>query len=137
MLIKQLSIFVENRTGRLAEIAGILADNNINLRSLSIADTSKFGVLRVIVDDPYAVEKLLSELGLAVSVTSVVSVKMTDQPGSLASVLKVLADNNINVEYMYAFKGNSGDAYVVMRVDNDLAAQDVLSKAGFKGYTEF
>ena len=137
MLIKQLSIFVENRTGRLAEIAGILADNNINLRSLSIADTSKFGVLRVIVDDPYAVEKLLSELGLAVSVTSVVSVKMTDQPGSLASVLKVLADNHINVEYMYAFKGNSGDAYVVMRVDNDLAAQDVLSKAGFKGYTEF
>ncbi len=137
MLIKQLSIFIENRTGRLAEIAGILADNNINLRSLSIADTSKFGVLRVIVDDPYSVEKVLSDLGLAVSVTSVVSVKMNDQPGSLAAVLKVLADNNISVEYMYAFKGNSGDAYVVMRVDNDLAAQNVLTKAGFKGYTEF
>ncbi len=137
MLIKQLSIFIENRTGRLAEIASILADNNINLRSLSIADTSKFGVLRVIVDDPYSVEKVLSDLGLAVSVTSVVSVKMNDQPGSLAAVLKVLADNNISVEYMYAFKGNSGDAYVVMRVDNDLAAQNVLTKAGFKGYTEF
>lgn len=137
MLIKQLSIFIENRTGRLAEIAGILADNNINLRSLSIADTSKFGVLRVIVNDPYSVEKVLSDLGLAVSVTSVVSVKMNDQPGSLAAVLKVLADNNISVEYMYAFKGNSGDAYVVMRVDNDLAAQNVLTKAGFKGYTEF
>ena len=137
MLIKQLSIFIENRTGRLAEIAGILADNNINLRSLSIADTSKFGVLRVIVDDPYSVEKVLSDLGLAVSVTSVVSVKMNDQPGSLAAVLKVLADNNISVEYMYAFKGNSGDAYVVMRVDNDLAAQNVLTKAGFKGYTAF
>ena len=137
MLIKQLSIFIENRTGRLAEIASILADNNINLRSLSIADTSKFGVLRVIVNDPYSVEKVLSDLGLAVSVTSVVSVKMNDQPGSLAAVLKVLADNNISVEYMYAFKGNSGDAYVVMRVDNDLAAQNVLTKAGFKGYTEF
>ena len=137
MLIKQLSIFVENRTGRLAEIAGILADNNINLRSLSIADTSKFGVLRVIVDDPYGVEKLLSKIGLAVSVTSVVSVKMNDQPGSLSAVLKVLADNNISVEYMYAFKGGSGDAYVVMRVDNDLAAQDVLTKAGFVGYTDF
>ena len=137
MIIKQISIFVENRTGRLAEIAGILSDNNINMRSLSIADTSKFGVLRIIVDEPYEVEKLLLSVGLAVSVTSVISVKINDEPGSLSAVLKVLADNNINVEYLYAFKGTDGDAYVIMRVDNDLAAQDVLTKAGFKGYTQF
>ncbi|NLB15927.1 MAG: ACT domain-containing protein [Clostridiales bacterium] len=137
MLTKQISIFVENRTGRLAEIAQLLADNDINLRSLSVADTSRFGVLRIIVNDPYSVEKLLKEKGFAVSITSVISVRMDDRPGGLAEVLKVLADNNINVEYMYAFQASNNEAYVIMRVDNDLAAQDILVKAGYKGYCKF
>ena len=137
MLTKQISIFVENRTGRLAEIAQLLADYDINLRSLSVADTSRFGVLRIIVYDPYSVEKLLKEKGFAVSITSVISVRMDDRPGGLAEVLKVLADNNINVEYMYAFQASNNEAYVIMRVDNDLAAQDILVKAGYKGYCKF
>ena len=137
MLTKQISIFVENRTGRLAEIAQLLADYDINLRSLSVADTSRFGVLRIIVYDPYSVEKLLKEKGFAVSITSVISVRMDDRPGGLAEVLKVLADNNINVEYMYAFQASNNEAYVIMRVDNDLAAQDILVKAGYKGYSKF
>jgi hypothetical protein len=137
MLTKQISIFVENRTGRLAEIATLLAENDINLRSLSVADTSRFGVLRIIVDDPYSVEKLLKEKGFAVSITSVVSVRMDDRPGGLAEVLMVLANNGINVEYMYAFRASNNEAYVIMRVDNDLAAQDVLIKAGYKGYCKF
>ncbi|MGI6742132.1 MAG: ACT domain-containing protein [Eubacteriales bacterium] len=137
MLTKQISIFVENRTGRLAEIATLLAENDINLRSLSVADTSRFGVLRIIVDDPYSVEKLLKEKGFAVSITSVVSVRMDDRPGGLAEVLMVLANNGINVEYMYAFRASNNEAYVIMRVDNDLAAQDVLVKAGYKGYCKF
>ncbi|NLZ37918.1 MAG: ACT domain-containing protein [Clostridiales bacterium] len=137
MLTKQISIFVENRAGRLAEIAKLLAENDINLRSLSVADTSRFGVLRIIVDDPDSVEQILRKKGLAVSLTSVLSVKMDDRPGGLAEVLKVLADNNINVEYMYAFQASNNEAYVIMRVDNDLAAQDVLVKAGYKGYCKF
>ncbi len=137
MLTKQISIFVENRAGRLAEIAKLLADNDINLRSLSVADTSRFGVLRIIVDDPDSVEQILRKKGLAVSLTSVLSVKMDDRPGGLAEVLKVLADNCINIEYMYAFQAPNNEAYVIMRVDNDLAAKDILVKAGYKGYCKF
>lgn len=137
MLIKQISIFIENRKGRLAEITEIIAKNNINLRSLSIADTSRFGVLRVIVDDPNEAEKLLKESGLTVSVTSVLSVRINDAAGGLSGVLKLLSDNGISIEYMYAFTGKSDDAYLIMRVDNDLYASQILKEAGYSCYNQF
>lgn len=135
MIIKQLSIFIENRLGRLAEVTKVIADNNINLRALVIADTEKYGVLRIIVDDPDEVERKLKDAGLTVAVTSVISVKIDDVPGGLSGALKTLASNRISIEYMYSVNDNiGGSSYVVMRVDNDFAAQGVLTEAGYVGF---
>ncbi len=135
MIIKQISIFVENRPGRLAEITDIIAQNNINIRALSIADTTHFGILRIITEHTNQVEEVLKQNGLTVSITSVISVCINDKPGGLSSVLHVLADNDIQIEYMYAFVSNSkvDDAYVVMRIEDDLRAQEILKAHGFYG----
>jgi len=135
MLIKQLSIFIENRLGRLAEVTDVIAKNDVNLHALVIADTEKYGVLRIIVDDPDGVERRLKDAGLTVAVTSVISVKIDDVPGGLSGALKILAENRISIEYMYSVNDNvGGSAYVVMRVDNDFAAQEVLKAAGYVGF---
>ena len=135
MMIKQISIFVENRPGRLAEITDIISQNGINIRALSIADTTHFGILRIIVDHPNQVEKVLKEHGMTVSITSVLAVKLEDQPGSLAKVLKLLADENIAIEYMYAFLSREGNdaAYVVLRIEEDLRAERLLLDHGYEG----
>lgn len=133
MIIKQISIFIENRRGRLSEIADLLGKNGINMCALSIADTTHFGILRIIVDKPQEAEKLLRENDVTASVTDVIAVSIEDRPGGLAAALRVLADNDVSVEYMYAYVSNTADAYVVMRVGDNAEAVRLLTAAGFHG----
>ena len=135
MIIKQLSIFIENKSGRLAEITDIIAKNNINMRALTLADTSNYGILRIIVDDANKVEKILKENGLTVSINSVISVCVQDKPGGLSEILKILAAENIDIKYMYAFvsRQNDDSAYVVMRIEKDFKAMEILKNAGYTG----
>ena len=137
MIIKQISIFVENKPGRLAEITEIIAKNNINIRALSVADTTHFGILRIIVDNPEEVERILRDAGLTVSITSVITACIHDRPGGLAEVLKLLSTRDIQIEYMYAFIAKSdNEAYVVMRIEAEDAAVKLLHDNGFTGMNE-
>lgn len=134
MIIKQMSIFVENKPGRLAEITNIIAKNNINIKALSVADTTNFGILRIIVDNPEEVERVLKDAGLTVSITSVITACIHNRPGGLAEVLTLLADNDITIEYMYAFIAKSeNEAYVVMRIEDEEKAVNILKGSGFSG----
>lgn len=131
MKILQISIFIENQSGRLYEIANLLGENNINIRALSLADTSDFGILRLIVNEPERAYKILKENDFTVGRTEVIAVEVPDKPGGLAGILKVLRDNNVNVEYMYAFVERSGDcAIMIFRFDETDKAIEVLSKNG-------
>ena len=132
MIIKQLSVFVENKKGRLNAITQVLADNDIDISSLSLADTTDFGVLRLIVNKPDEAKKVLSDSGVVVKITDVVAVVMDDVPGGGAGALKVFADNEISVEYMYACVGKTtGKALMVVRTDDIPRAEAVLDKAGY------
>lgn len=118
MKVKQISVFLENKSGRLAKVTKILGANRINIRALSLADTTDFGVLRLIVNDPEQALTVLRQEGLTVRETQVLAVEMPDQPGGLAGVLQELDDKGINIEYMYAFVGKSAEqAIVVFRVE--------------------
>ena len=130
-VIKQLSVFVENQPGRLAEVTDVLSKNDIDIRALSIADTTNFGILRLIVDHPARAESRLKEQGFTVSQTDVIGVGITDQPGGLAVALRILADEGITVEYMYAFVSKAEKtAFVILRVENNAQAEQVLSAKG-------
>lgn len=132
MIIKQISIFIENRQGRLAEVTDILGKNDVNIRALSIADTTDFGILRIIVDDPDSVIGILKDNNITASTTSVLSVIVDDKPGGLAAVLKILADQGITVEYMYAYISRTEDkAFVVMRTEKEEEAEAILSGSGY------
>lgn len=131
MKVKQISIFLENKSGRLADVTRVLADNDINIRALSIADTNDFGILRLIVNSPEKAWKVLKEKGFTVSETEIIAVRIPDQPGGLAGILSILEKNQINIEYMYAFVGKSGtDAVVVIRIENIDRAIELLQKEG-------
>lgn len=131
MNIQQLSVFVENKQGRLADITAILADEKIDIRALSIADTSDYGILRLIVSNPDAAAAALREEGLTVTVTQVLGVGISDVPGGFSNVVCILADKGISVEYAYAFVTRSADtAYVILRVEDNAAATQVLQQAG-------
>jgi hypothetical protein len=131
MKVEQISIFLENKPGGLEEVTRILKDANINIRTLNLADTSDFGILRLIVNDVEKTSKVLKENGLTVSRTTVVAVEVPDRPGGLHSILDVLSKNNINVQYLYAFVEKSGEnAVIIFRFDNPDAAIDVLLKNG-------
>ena len=120
MAIKQISVFVENKPGRLADITGFLADGGISIRAFSIADTTDFGILRLIVSDTDKAAKVLKEHGVAVSITEVVGISIPDVTGAFAKVVKLLSDAGENVEYAYAFlTPEEGHAYVIFRVDNN------------------
>lgn len=123
MYIKQLSVFVENKDGRLADITSIVAKAGVDIRALSIADTTDFGILRLIVNKPDVAEKALKDAGLTVSLTNVIAVGIPDRPGGIAETLTAIADKDVGVEYMYEYVArNSDHAYFVMRVaDNDKA----------------
>ena len=131
MSVKQISIFVENQTGLLSEVTTLMAENGINLRALSIADTSDFGILRVIVEDVEKAAEILRENGNTYTVTEVLAVKMRDEAGGLAEILKVLADAEIGLEYAYAFLlQKEGQACLVVRVADNAEAEAALKAAG-------
>ncbi len=133
MSIKQISIFVENKSGRLAEITAVIAAAGIDIRALSIADTTDFGILRLIVNKPDEAEAALKAAGLTVSLTNVIAVGIPDQPGGFAVAMKALANAAIDVEYMYAFiSRDEGRACVILRVENNDAAIEVLRKNGIE-----
>lgn len=131
MAIRQLSVFAENKTGALYDITKTLAAARIDIRAFSVADTTNFGVLRLLVRDPKAAAQVLSENGNVVSVNDVVGVKIPDTAGGLCDILRVINANNISVEYLYAFTSReSGNAYVVMRVENNEQVEKVLTTEG-------
>ncbi len=136
-MLKQLTIFVENRQGVLVDITGILAKNGVNIRALSIADTEDFGILRLIVNDNEVAQKTLSEAGYFLKMTDVVGVKIGDAPGKLSGALDVLDKNNINMEYLYAFMTRTEKhAYVVLRVEDITAAETALEADGYHLITD-
>ncbi|MCF6267570.1 MAG: ACT domain-containing protein [Desulfuromusa sp.] len=133
MKVEQISIFIENKSGRLAEITGVLGENGINIRALSLADTSDFGILRLIVDDSKKALNVLREQRFTVSITDVIGIEVSDSPGGLTAILKILDNNNVNVEYMYAFVERSGDnAVIIFRFDDIDEAILALSNNGIK-----
>jgi hypothetical protein len=137
MSLKQLTIFVENKKGALVNVTKVLADNNVNLRALSIADTQDFGILRLIVNDNDTATKALQDAGYMISTTDVVGVKIGDQPGKLSKALEVLQEADINMEYLYAFMARTEKhAYVVLRVTDNNAAEKALDNAGFHMITD-
>lgn len=118
MKVEQISVFIENKSGRLAEITRILGEADINIRTLSLADTTDFGILRLIVDDCAKANKVLKENGFTVSKTEVVAVEVPDSPGGLSTILQTLDREAINVEYMYAFVEHcGGNAVMIFRFD--------------------
>ncbi len=130
MSIKQLSVFVENKPGKLLEIVKTLADADINIRAMSIADTKDFGILRLIVSDTEKAKSILSD-ECVVTVTAVIAAEMSDKAGALSTILDAFGKANINIEYMYAFTASTTlGAYVVIRVDNNEAAEKVLHDNG-------
>jgi len=137
MSIKQLTVFVENKQGTVVSITDILSKNNINIRALSIAETEDFGILRLIVNDVNAAEKMLTDAGYLIKITDVVGVKIGDAPGKLTEALKILDENKINLEYLYAFMARTErHAYVVLRVEDNDLAKKALTTSGFHIITE-
>ena len=131
MKVEQLSIFLENKPGGLEQVTRILKDAGINIRTLSLADTTDFGILRLIVNDVDAAALVLKTQGLRVSRTTVVAVEVPDRPGGLHGILEVLSRNGINIEYLYAFVEKSGrNAVIIFRFDDPDTAIEVLQKNG-------
>ena len=136
MAVTQLSVFLENKPGRLAETVRTLKDNAINIRALSLADTKDFGILRLIVSDTALAKKVLSADSV-VMLTDVLALRMDDRSGALSDILQVFESAGINVEYMYAFTGSAADsAYVVLRVDRIEASEAALKAAGIDVLTD-
>lgn len=135
MFIKQVSVFVENTTGRLAEITRMLADSNIDLKAASIAETVDFGILRFIVEDPAEAVAVLKNKGFTASVTDVVAVELSDKPGGFADVLEVLSKENVDVNYIYsAIHSKKGTAMIVLKVEDPGKVIDILDKNNIKLY---
>ncbi len=119
MIIKQLSVFLEDRSGRLTDLTQILEEHEINITALSVAETADYGIVRMVVGKPDIAQKFLREAGFSVRLTDVVCVNMPDQPGALHEVLKILANNSINVDYMYAFSNKDVALAVIRTADID------------------
>ena len=119
MTVKQISVFVENKPGKLAELTDYLHQHDIDMRALSIAETQDFGIVRMIVDDAYKASQVLKESGYVVSITPVLAVEMSDEPGSLYKILKVLGDGGVNLDYTYAFLGQkAATAYMAFSLSS-------------------
>lgn len=130
MKIEQLSIFLENKAGRLAEVTDVLATAGINIRALSLADTSDFGILRLIVNDHEKAKTALKAAGFTVGLTSVVAAEVPHAPGGLNSILQLLRTKGVNVEYMYAFLQKGDNAVLIFRFNRLDAAMEALTEAG-------
>jgi hypothetical protein len=130
-MAKQISVFLENKAGRLSHVTRVLGEAGINIRALSIADTSDFGILRIIVSDPEKAYRILKEANFTVSETDVIAVQVPDSPGGLAAVLEQMSDGNLNIEYLYAFLGTSGnDALVIFKVEEIERARQTFIEKG-------
>lgn len=133
MYAEQLSIFIENKAGRLAEVTAILRDANLNIRALSLADTTDFGVLRFIVDDNDKAESVLKKEGFKVGKTPVLAVEIVNEPGGLNNILDPLSENEVNVEYMYAFASpTSSHAVMIFRFDDLDKAKQILTQKNIR-----
>ncbi len=136
MAIQQISVFVENKQGKLVETVKTLAENDINIRAMSIADTKDFGILRMITSDNAKTKEVLSS-DTVVNTTDVIAVKMADRPGALYKVIDILSKAGINIEYMYAFTASDAlGAYVVFRVDDVPQAQKLIDENGLKSLND-
>jgi hypothetical protein len=137
MKITQISVFLENRKGRLYDVCSLLGGQGVNIRALTIAETESFGVLRIVVDKSETAIKLLRENQFVANFTDVVAIEVPDQPGGLASILKILSDQDVNIEYMYGFVEKFSDkALLVMRFEDTDFAQQVLAKQKIHVVTE-
>ena len=135
MIIDQLSVFSENKAGMLAEITKQLAEADIDIEALTIADTAEFGVLRLIVDSPKKAVSVLKLGGFVATLTPVIALKMRNKPGALAEIAKTLTDAGISIEYLYASVSREIDsAFVIIRVEDELAAVDLFTGKGFQAY---
>ena len=135
MVIEQLSVFSENKNGMLAEITAQLAEADIDIEALTIAETAEYGVLRLIVDSPKKALSVLKLGGFVASLTPVIALKIKNKPGALAEVAKTLTDASISIEYLYAAVAPSGTtAYLILRVEDETTAVDLLTKKGFEAY---
>ena len=134
MSVKQISIFVENRPGAMHEMTNVLAENKIDMRALSLAETEGFGIVRIIVDDAYEATTVLKEAGYINKLTPVVVVAIPDEAGGLNRVLQIFTDNNINVDYMYAILGGKSinEAFMIFKVDDPKKAESVLRAKGIR-----
>jgi len=133
MKITQISVFLENRKGRLYEVCSLLGKNKINIRALSIGETDEFGILRIVVDKPEEAVKILKSNGLVANLTDIVALEITDKPGGLAGILKILSENSINIEYMYGFIEKASDnAILVFRFEDTDRAIEILKKNKIK-----
>lgn len=136
MFVKQISVFLENKSGRLADVTRTLGDNDIDISALSIADTTDFGILRLIVNKPEKAEEVLKEHGYTFSATSVIAIGVQDKPGGLAVALEILDEANIGIEYMYAFVSKTDEeALVILRLDDAEKAVAVLKDKGVRVLT--
>jgi hypothetical protein len=136
MLVKQISVFLENKSGRLADVTKTLGSTGIDISALSIADTTDFGVLRLIVNDPEKAEMVLKNKGFAVSCTDVIAIAVADEPGGLAAALEILGKEQIGIEYMYAFVGKAeNEALVILRVETPEEATEILEKNNIRVLT--
>jgi hypothetical protein len=133
MFIKQLSIFIENKVGRLQAIMDTLSENDINIRALSIAETTEFGILRIITPDVDKAKQVLRDAAVISKITDVIAVYIDDRAGGLAKMLKSVTDSGINVEYMYAFLGRrEGKALMVLKADDEAKAEQALVASGME-----
>ena len=137
MHIHQISVFLENRAGQLAEITRLLADEHVDIRAISIAETADYGVLRMIVDDSLKAKTILLDSGYIMSVTPVLAVAVPDAPGGVASVLALLAEGKIDIEYMYSlFTNKDGHAYMILRISDEPTFLDALGRNRIKVMTK-
>ena len=128
MFAKQLTVFIENRTGRLSEVLNVLKENGVNIISMSLADTTEFGLLRLIVNDPILGREKLTEGGFSSLISDVSIIKIPHKAGSLQELLKAIDDNGVNIEYMYGLSVDTDKAYVVLKASNIALADEILTK---------
>ena len=137
MKVHQISVFLENRAGQLAQITRLLADANVDIRAISIAETSDYGLARMIVDDSYKASRILLEHGDVLSMTPVWAVEVPDRPAGLAELLEVLAEAHVDVEYMYSlFTHREGHAYMVLRISDEPNFLNALGQRRIKVMTK-
>ncbi len=131
-MIEQLSVFLENQPGRLAQMCRVLGDAGVNMRAMMVAETGEYGVVRVLCDTPHRARRVLDEAGFSATLTDVVAIEVPDRPGGLADVLEVLGRAGVNVEYAYCYVEPAGESAVyVFRVEDSAAAGEALIEAGF------